>query len=389
MRDVPPHLLSLFKVSAIRYFAGSLIGTFSALFIIKILNGTYDFPLPEAIMAAVFYFAVMRLLVVIGVIPLTHLFLKIGLKYGIMAGSVLGIGSNILWLLFPTYSWTLVLAIFCDALSVPAYWVCYHLYFTAEEKPETTGKEVGLVTILNDLAQVLGPVAGGIIITYFGGFTLLLATNAVLLLLSNLPLYQGLPAKEYPRPKSLNFLKSIPRHYFIGYMGYGAEDTLHGVLWPILLWLFIPSYAGLGLMTTILLLISGLLVMAAGRLIDLKGSKQVLEGSVFLVGLSWLGQLLSQGLWPLTVASGFYTVSKAVMSTAADALTYQKARKEDPVQFLIGRNIAIDLGKAVALFAVLVLLYLGWSLQSTFSLGIVAVAVAGLLAYRKTIKRAG
>jgi len=248
------------------------------------------------------------------------------------------------------------LAIFCDALSVPAYWVCYHLYFTAEEKLETTGKEVGLVTVLNNFAQVLGPVVGGILITYVGGFELLLATNAALLLLSNLPLIKGLPNKEYAVPVSYNFTGSI------------------------------PSYAQLGFVSTIILLISTLVILTAGRLIDLKGSKQVLEGSALLVAIGWVGQLFSRTIWPLTLFSGFYAVAKSALSTAADSLTYQKAHKEDPVLFLIGRNIAIDLGKAVALFMVAGLLWAGVTLQNTFSLGIVAVALAGLLSYRHAAK---
>ena len=48
------------------------------------------------------------------------------------------------------------------------YWTCYHVFFAALGDSEHRGKQIGARQALGALADVIGPVAGGLLLTNFG-----------------------------------------------------------------------------------------------------------------------------------------------------------------------------------------------------------------------------
>ena len=62
------------------------------------------------------------------------------------------------------------LLLFCaiSSLAQVFYWTCYHVFFAALGDSEHRGKQIGARQALGALADVIGPVAGGVLLTNFG-----------------------------------------------------------------------------------------------------------------------------------------------------------------------------------------------------------------------------
>jgi len=93
---------------------------------------------------------------------------KIGLRYTLILGTFLSA------IPFPAivlvHGVGLALMLFCviTSLSQVFYWTCYHVYFSSLGDIEHRGKQIGVRQALGTLAGVIGPAAGGIMLTSVG-----------------------------------------------------------------------------------------------------------------------------------------------------------------------------------------------------------------------------
>jgi MFS family permease len=68
------------------------------------------------------------------------------------------------------------------------FWFSYHTDFSKFSRKKSRGKQVGVSKIVTALASVVGPIAGGIILSFFG-FKVLFLLVSFLLIASTFPLF--------------------------------------------------------------------------------------------------------------------------------------------------------------------------------------------------------
>ena len=164
------HINRLAVHAALVSLAWSLAGIFFTVFLLRAgLPPAQIFLLAAAILAM--RFALRPLVVIVAS--------KIGLRRTLILGTFLSA------IQFPAIVFVhgvgLALALFCviSSLSQVFYWTCYHVFFASLGDLEHRGKQIGARQALGALASVIGPAAGGIMLTNFGPWTAFGAAFAI------------------------------------------------------------------------------------------------------------------------------------------------------------------------------------------------------------------
>lgn len=124
------------------------------------------------------------------------------------------LGTVICGLSYPTLSlvhtigWALIVFVLLTAIGQVFYCTCYHVLFTALSANSRRGAQVGAFQVINTLAAVLGPAAGGLLLARHGpllsfGAAMLIAFAAVvpLLQLEAAPIAREKPVRAYAAAK--------------------------------------------------------------------------------------------------------------------------------------------------------------------------------------------
>ena len=145
--------------AALVSFAWCMAGIFFTVYLLRAgLAPTQIFLAAAAILAL--RFALRPLVVIIA--------LKIGLRRALILGTLLSA------IQFPAIALVhgvgLALLLFCaiSSLSQVFYWTCYHAFFASLGDIDHRGKQIGARQALSAIAAVIGPAAGGIMLTIFG-----------------------------------------------------------------------------------------------------------------------------------------------------------------------------------------------------------------------------
>jgi len=139
--------------------AWSLAGIFFTVFLIRAgLLPAQIFLLAAAILAL--RFALRPLVVIVAS--------TIGLRRTLIFGTLLSAFQFPVIALVHGVGPALVLFCGVSSLSQVFYWTCYHVFFASLGDIEHRGKQIGVRQMLGAVAEVIGPAAGGILLTNFG-----------------------------------------------------------------------------------------------------------------------------------------------------------------------------------------------------------------------------
>jgi MFS family permease len=262
--------------AALVSLAWSLAGLFFTVFLLRsgISQGKI-FLIAAAILAL--RFALRPL--VIGVVSM------VGLRLTLILGTAL---SALQYLAIPfVHDVGTALVIYCVVASVSQvfYWTCYHAFFASLGDIEHRGSQIGARQTLAALAGVIGPAAGGVLLTNFGpwlAFGVAFATQAA-------AVYPLLSIEE---PK---IALPAPRGAFaaakIGILLFSVDGWIQAgsaTAWSIIMFRALAErYDSFGGVIAVAALGGALGGMALGRLIDLGHARRSvwLNATILAVGL--------------------------------------------------------------------------------------------------------
>jgi len=350
-------LNELYISIAIRAFAVSLIGVFIPI---------YFYQQGYSFFSIFLFYAIWSLTHMLFSIPSTKISSKLGLKRSIL----LSIPFLILFFFFlytlENFNWPLpILSIFIG-LSTSLFWLSYHVDFAKFSNKKNRGKQVGFSKIIIAVFSVLGPIVGGIILT-FVGFGILFIIVSVLLIGSVIPLFFS---REIHEPSSFSlkgFFRGQKIKDILSYVGFGIEGKIGAVVWPLFIFIFIFSekYISLGLVSSLTLGVALISVIFIGKFSDIYRRKILKIGSVFNAVI-WIAKSFIITPIQVFIADAFYGVSRVTMDVPFDAINYDKAKEEERVKIILQREMYTHLG-IILLF--LVLMFFTESLIEIFRYG--------------------
>jgi len=336
-------LNELYLSISIKAFAVSLIGVFIPV---------YFYQQGYTFFSIFLFYALWSLTHLLFSMPSALISSKLGLKRSIS----LSIPFLILFFFFlytlKNFNWPLPLLSILIGLSTSLFWLSYHIDFAKFSDRKNRGKQIGFSKIIISVFSVLGPVAGGIILT-FVGFEILFIIVSVLLIGSVIPLFFS---KEVHEPSSFSlrgFFKGQKIKDILSYIGCGIEGRMGVVVWPLFIFIFILSekYISLGLVSSLTLGVALISTIFVGKFSDIYRRNILKIGSVFNA-IIWIVKSFIITPVQVFITDAFYGFSRTTIDIPFDAINYDKAKEKERVKIILQREIYNHLGM-ILLFLVL------------------------------------
>ncbi len=358
---------ALYLAHFLRTFSLSLPGIYMPIFIFGLTNKPVvsDSIFLNNIFWVLIYYLGYSVFVSLANIFLSNfLFQKLGFRTSILLSMLFLIGLIATFVYAEKSYWFIVLGSVFAALSVHFYWIPFHVFFLRKANDGGNfGNESASQLLTATVAGALGPLAAGLILKFFDFNTLFLVTS-FLLLLSSLPiLFLVNEAKHGEHRFKKILFKYVLNPKFIklnlAFAGNGIDGMLFDIFWPILLFLVLQDFAKLGGLVSFSAVLSTVIMIWVGRLLENKKAGLWRKGSVVVNSFLYFSRIFVTaplGLFAIDVMDRF---NAKIYSTSILAETYDRAKSMDfgESDFIIYRETVIHLGQTVGLLLALMLVF--------------------------------
>ena len=269
-------LAEVYTSMSLRSFGFGVIGIFVPIFLYK--NGV---DLTGIFLFYTLFFALR--------IPMAYMVAyivaRIGPKHTIAVSTVLLVGFLMQLLSYPDFKWPLAMLAFSFTLANGLFFVAYNTDFSKIKSNKHGGKELGWLYIFERAGSALGPLIGGLLATFVSpqvtiGFAMLV------LLGSLIPLFlTNEPVKTHQHITFKNFKWRRHKRDFVSLSAFNIENVATGVMWPLLIAVFIfteDTYAKLGGIVAVAMVLSMVGARMFGKIIDNKKGYYLLKYGVYL-----------------------------------------------------------------------------------------------------------
>ncbi len=265
------------------------------------------------------------------------------------------------------------------------FWVAYHSDFARFGSKKNMGEQVGLIRVFLSIIGVLSPAIGGFIVATFGFQTLFLL-GGLLMVASLLPM---LVTDEHWKPGKVDLLEPFKmlgkkkfRSDMIGHMATG-ESLVASAIWPIWLFMIIPSYLDIGILTTITVFITFIIMLWMGKLANHKKKSRLIKKTAPAVAFAWVVRMFAFTSIAIFFADSLYKISIKTLNIPYVALAYTRTSKKKIIEYTTFWMISISIGKLVA--ALFIYIILSYTTNLVYTFFISALLSLLFLVWRDTV----
>jgi len=337
-------LNELYSSMAIKSFALALVGVFVPIYLYKI---GYGFS------SIFFFYAILCLTHSFLSIPSAKISARFGLKHTILFSMPFLIFFFLLLYSLEQFNWPIIFLGIIFGIYSSLFWTGYHVDFSKFSDKKNRGKQVGVSQIFIAVFSAIGPLVGGFIVAFFG-FKVLFILSCFLLLFSVIPLFFSKEVHE-PITFSLRGLfKKQKAKNILSFIGFGIEQSIALVIWPLFIFLFIlgEKYTSLGFVSFLSFFFSVISILVIGKFTDVS-RRLVLRISSVFSAIIWV--IKSFVITPIQVfiVGSLYGISRSSALISFEALSYDKANKHNILRFIAFREVTINLSKGVFFIAMM------------------------------------
>ena len=215
------------------------------------------------------------------------------------------------------------LAAFLKIASLFFFWSAFHSDYSRFSRRGQRGKEISAYRAIITSAGALGPVIGGIIITFLG-FPTLFIIVLFLLLVSLIPLFMsGEVYEEYGDSYEMAFSDAVSessRKNALAFIGEGVSYGAFLFIWPIFVFMLSIGFKNIGGISTLALLAGIFLAFYVGRLSDRSDKQRLVKIGSVLTSLAWISQIFVSNVFSAFMAKTFYQLSLTAREIPFSAL---------------------------------------------------------------------
>ena len=336
---------------ALTSLAKSMIGIFVPIYLLAI-----GFPLSDVFVFYMFYFGAFAL----ASYPAAGFLKKYGAKHSMAASLPFLIAFFLMLHMLAAVPVPLLLIAAIGGINEAFYWMGFHADFSLFSNREGRDKQVSMLVAIPLVFMVIGPLAGGLIITLLD-FAALFVISSILLIASIFPLFMTPDAgRRHGRLGYGHFSRKNWRQA-AGFVGEGGLEITGMLFWPLAVYFVFADNIALGLTGTLEVLFAALATLAAGSAINSANRLKVLASSSVTDSVAWLFRffsvLLSSAaqIFGITVIGG---LTRAAQTVSFTSVMYEKSRKHT-VDYLFFRQMMLVVGRLGFLAAGLALAALG------------------------------
>jgi len=354
----------LYSSTLILNFAISMVTIFEPVFIYLLFIDQYG--LGQTLQLIMFFY--------LGVYVIYFFILPLGAKFSRRFGfehsiALSTVFTSLFYLSLFAASYNLAfifVAIVTYALWKMFYWPAYHSDFAYFSADGEQGRQISNLLALESLVFIVGPLIGGLILE-FSNFSVLFILASILMILSNIPM---LITKEKFEPADFSYFKAYGRLFrkenfkkMLSFIGFG-EELIAMTIWPIFIYIVVDDFLGLGIMTSVSILVTTLIFLNIGRLTDKGDGQGLLKLGTILYFFGWLFRILTRNIIGVFLVDAYSRLAKQTIMIPLTAMTYKKAHDTSIMKTILFFEMALVLGKIIAIVLAIILLQFftpGWN----------------------------
>jgi len=354
-------LREMYIAMSMKRLALSMIGIFIPLFLIKELSMT--------LYQVIIFYAIHTMAYMI-FCPFAG---KIASKFGLKKAAIASIPLYIFvyLCLHNIHAWSVninqLAALF--GITECLFFIPFTVHFVKSSDKKHRSEEVGFLFSSSILASVLGPLIGGLLLTFYS-FDILFMIVVIFLFLSIFPM---IFTKEYHVISKFRFrnIFEVSKEASYKWIAYGSHVISEWVFWPIFLFSVLGVYAKMGFVFTLAALASAISAFYFGIKSRKKDYKKIIRPGGVLHSLSWV----CRGLFNGSMILSFFTVLGAfanmMILVPFSAMQFDRvSRKKYLVEYFVYRSLMITIGKCIVLVIIAVFLNYKLSFLVTGALGL-------------------
>ncbi len=274
--------------------------------------------------------------------PLFKFSNRIGTNKAMALSFIVHFAQLVLLATLPSAGWPLWLIALSWGTYIALYWPCFRASFAKGLTGKHPGRSVGLSSALIMMAYGIAPAIGGIVATVFGINAVYVAAM-LLLVVAALPLLTG---PEIIKNDPFDLSKLRLRRIWRDLLANGSsevDDVALSSLWPLLIFLIIPTYAGVGILSS-LAVISGIVIaIYIGRREERRGTHRYLSQGVAVTATSNAARLATETAGQIATVNLVSGVGHAMLSTPYATEYYREADREPRLPYVYAMMTACAL----------------------------------------------
>lgn len=366
-------LSELYISHTIRRFAVAMICIFEPVYLFLYFNKSFS--------AVLFYFASIALLYGFFVPFGAKIMVKLGLKKAMLwSVPFIFLYYAVLWQI-KALSFFFIAAILLKFVYALFYWPAYHVDVARFSKKEFRGEQIGASVVVYNLASVIAPFVGGLIVFKLG-FPVLFIVVLILLLVSVVPLFFTEEIREiYHDSYERAFKQIFTRKFYneaVSFAAYGFDAGVSMFVWPIFMFILAINYESMGFITSGALFLSLIFTLYIGKIADRLSRRRLLKFGSILNAAAWFVKVFIKTPFDAFLAHTIFRIAFVSTSIPFRTIMYDKASEDRNFldRFIVFREMSHNLGRAtmfiilgaVFLFVSVSKIYLIFPLAAVFSL---------------------
>jgi MFS family permease len=363
-RHFSRQIKELYSATVILSLAVASVNIFEPIFLFSLFVEQYG---THTSLKAVLLFYLLVYVIYFFIMPLgAKVALRFGYEYAIGFASLVTVGFYLSLFVAQDQPWFLAISVLMYAISKTLYWPAYHSNFARFSADGEQGRQISIMTALLSMTQIVGPLLGGLIISWYG-FSALFIVVSILVIVSNIPM---LITREQFIATKFSYIDAYRRLFsrenrrkFVAYLGYG-EELISDIIWPIFIFIVVKDFLGLGFLVAISVLVTTLIVMYIGRATDTTEHGTLKYGLVIYT-LAWLWRLIARSAPTVLLVDVMARISKQAISIPITALTYEYAQDTSVMKTIMLFEMSLVFGKILAAITCLLVLSIfnpGWNM---------------------------
>lgn len=358
-------------------FAANIVSTFAVIFLYKLGYSV-------AFIAA--FFGIGYVFKIFFAVPAAQFAAYFGPKRGTLAANLLRIPTLVAFAFVPEYGMPAILwfGLF-QHMSNTLYNICYTTNFSKVRSIEHTGREIGIMNIMEKVAKIISPLVGGMVATIFGPVVAIWVA-CVVFILAALPLFRSVePTKVRSRLRLRGYPWRFSWRSITSQVAVGFDFDTSGLAWTLFIGVFVFAglgegvYAALGGLASLGVFVSMIAAWTFGMVIDRRKGDVLLTIGTVLKAVIHLFRpfatvpagVVATNIAAETATSAYNMPFMRVIFDTADSSGYR-------ITYLMYIEMALNFG-AAAMCGVLVLLTMVTEPRHALELLFVVAAVVQLL----------
>ncbi len=279
------------------------------------------------------------------------------------------------WLLLTLQEqhWWLGLIALFWSINRTMYWTSLHYAFGLARAHKHSGRQIAKIGALSTIAATSAPALGGVIATIFGiGYTYTVAIALIFISVIPLLFAKDGPPKtklEIKWPDVLKIRRDATSNAFNG-MVVAAEQNI----WPMFISLIVVSYAGIGILSSVIAIASAGVMIYVGRKEEVMGEQHYIKGGILTYGLTSAGRAVAQTGLQVFGLNLFAGIGRALYITPFMNRYYANSDASNRLGYITIMEASFGIGSSVYLISLLGLLAF-FSTETVLAIGLGAIAI--------------